>query len=529
MIDLEPICRILIKYFLDYLRKKQTNDREDEEPILSSNQVLILLESLLTVSIESPFIDLKTIVTVLTSCKIPQITTNKSNDSIKNSEQIDYKFKMNNLVKSFLNQSSFTHKNQSIETTECLVSTKTSKDLFTYYSRKYFHSYNGLRIVLNECETNLTYLNAYRKNHLKQLLNTNQEQLSNNKSLSFNLIEEAVQAKANCSNLINDLDYFYKFISLPIFNFVIDNELDKQFIEQITNLVLAAQIATLITCSADLILTSQETLTKQLTDSSFLCLAKKSLAILDQYFQLIPCHLTQNSNVETSFIISYYLNKILQHQKLSNKNQQQDSLNIVHLTSELNLFTAKLISMLNIVFTETKSNNTVSLQSFKDFNLFSNYSNNDLFNLFITNQFKLFPFLFNLLRVSFSKCHSIYSTIQIVKPPLVVAESIIEPNEPIKNIDDPSSDEESNQTKEQSDDSDDYYMIRNLFEDHSVNEIKQQQKVILPISEEIKSDCTSTLNRSGVVSSSDATQILDTTFELDQTNTQAAIVLKYYF
>ena len=69
--------------------------------------------------------------------------------------------------------------------------------------------------------------------------------------LSFNLIEEAVQAKANCSNLIADLDYFYKFISLPIFNFVIDNELDKQFIEQITNLVLATQIATLITCSAD--------------------------------------------------------------------------------------------------------------------------------------------------------------------------------------------------------------------------------------------------------------------------------------
>lgn len=280
-------------------------------------------------------------------------------------------------------------------------------------------------------------------------------------------------------------------------------------------------------------MTSQETLTKQLTDSSFLCLAKKSLAILDQYFQLIPCHLTQNSNVETSFIISYYLNKILQHQKLSNKNQQQDSLNTVHLTSELNLFTAKLISMLNVVFTETKSNTIVSLQSFKDFSLFSNYSTNDLFNLFITNQFKLFPFLFNLLRVSFSKCHSIYSTIQIVKPPVVVVvvavESIIEPSEPIKNIDDPSSDEESNQTKEQSDDSDDYYMIRNLFEDHSVNETKQKQKVILPISEEIKSDCTSTLNRSGVVSSSDATQILDTTFELDQTNTQAAIVLKYYF
>jgi len=44
VVDLEPICRILIKYFLDCLKKKQKqnnsiyNDHEedDDEPILSS-------------------------------------------------------------------------------------------------------------------------------------------------------------------------------------------------------------------------------------------------------------------------------------------------------------------------------------------------------------------------------------------------------------------------------------------------------------------------------------------------------------
>ena len=44
VIDLEPVCQIIIKYFLDYLKRKQkqnntiSNDHEedDDEPILSS-------------------------------------------------------------------------------------------------------------------------------------------------------------------------------------------------------------------------------------------------------------------------------------------------------------------------------------------------------------------------------------------------------------------------------------------------------------------------------------------------------------
>lgn len=69
---------------------------------------------------------------------------------------------------------------------------------------------------MNECETNLTYLNIYRKNYFKQLVNStfninkytdlksnkensqNDEQssISHNKSVIFNLIEQSMQAKA---------------------------------------------------------------------------------------------------------------------------------------------------------------------------------------------------------------------------------------------------------------------------------------------------------------------------------------------
>lgn len=240
---------------------------------------------------------------------------------------------MKNLVRSFLTQN-FTTTNQlpaeeatskvsdtNLEpktptSTRSYLSTKSPKDLFSFYARKYFHSYNGIRIILNECETNLTYLNVYRKNHLKQLyhhhafsVNTTtassdtqsseqqnstqpqQHQQTSNKSLSFNLIEEALQAKSNSANLMSDLDFFLKCISLPVFGEhrhessssstsvesnkenldeeendddevgalekVFKAQLDKSFVDQISHLVLASQIATLITFSSDLILHHQ--------------------------------------------------------------------------------------------------------------------------------------------------------------------------------------------------------------------------------------------------------------------------------
>ena len=308
--------------------------------------MLVLLEGLLSTKLveddAKQSIDINTNVAVLISSKIPQMTLNKLNDPndsfVNESKQpddtikiVDLKFKMKTLVKSFLNQN-FTH-NQLVDNAKELVAndpiivepktptnstrsfstTKSPKDLFSFYARKYFHSYNGIRVVLNECATNLTYLNVYRKNHLKQLfqyhtfhVNTNTSQTipsssvnsssdittsdldnkhtSNNKSLSFNLIEEALQAKSNCANLMNDLDLFLKAISLSVFSDHMDtnkenddesneieqtfrSQLDKKFVEQLTHLVLASQIATIITCSSDLIL-HQQHLTSQESNSA---------------------------------------------------------------------------------------------------------------------------------------------------------------------------------------------------------------------------------------------------------------------
>jgi hypothetical protein len=57
---------------------------------------------------------------------------------------------------------------------------------------KYFVENNGIKAFLGECESNLTYLNVYRKNHLKHVLNLTVN--SNlDKPLSY---EEALQAKA---------------------------------------------------------------------------------------------------------------------------------------------------------------------------------------------------------------------------------------------------------------------------------------------------------------------------------------------
>ena len=87
-------------------------------------------------------------------------------------------------------------------------------DLFSYFTRKYFQLHKGIRVILNECESSLTYLNVYRKNNLKQLftqhtIHNQTEQLQQqqqekqttnqiipNKSLSFSVMEEALQANA---------------------------------------------------------------------------------------------------------------------------------------------------------------------------------------------------------------------------------------------------------------------------------------------------------------------------------------------
>ena len=65
--------------------------------------------------------------------------------------------------------------------------------------RKHFCLGNGIKIMLNECDLSLTYLNVYKKNHLKLLINTDVAPSDTSTSAvtdNQQLYEEALQARA---------------------------------------------------------------------------------------------------------------------------------------------------------------------------------------------------------------------------------------------------------------------------------------------------------------------------------------------
>jgi hypothetical protein len=235
------------------------------------------------------------------------------------------------------------------------------------------------------------------------------------------------------------------------------------------------------------------------------------LLILDIYFNIIetnfPKQLIKNANAQSALVVSYFLNKIFQHQnlvKLNNKkqgDQSNSSYNMgnsnellsssLHLSNELNLFIIKLNAMINKAFIINDLNDTTKYEKneltlvLKDFDLFVNYSNQELFNLFnnFGNNFKLFHLLFILIKICFSKCHLTFKKLNnlIVKEiepiELLSASEIKIENENIKNIDDNSSDDDDddddkqdNKENKNTEDLDDYYMISNLFDEHQSNQ-----------------------------------------------------------
>lgn len=99
-------------------------------------------------------------------------------------------FSMENLIRSFLNQNFTQSATQSMTSIEKQSTSKLSersfdemksslpnsyltrpaKELFSHYTKKYFHLYNGIKLVFDECESSVTYLNSFRQNRLKQVL-----------------------------------------------------------------------------------------------------------------------------------------------------------------------------------------------------------------------------------------------------------------------------------------------------------------------------------------------------------------------
>ena len=212
-----------MKYYLDYLRSNRSNDRT-----FSSYQVILMIESLLTCKslddliskqsqndFNSDILDLATIVTILTTSKSPQVTDIRQKNSVTieeikkpeavksvssinsiNNTKKDLEFSMDNLVTAFLNQSfnNGSMASQSlvsidkqskmseksldrIKDLELIVPSsfpssylaKEPKEILSHYAKKYFHLYNGIKIIFDECEATMSLLNSFRMKTFKEI------------------------------------------------------------------------------------------------------------------------------------------------------------------------------------------------------------------------------------------------------------------------------------------------------------------------------------------------------------------------
>ena len=116
---------------------------------------------------------------------------------------------MSNLVSSFLNlnfESEETpkvirnKKTPDVDQTEANkqpnYASMSPKGLFKYFTLKYFAENNGSKAILDEFDSSLTYLNVYRKNHLKQFIENTIETQTNQINVEKITYEEAMQSKA---------------------------------------------------------------------------------------------------------------------------------------------------------------------------------------------------------------------------------------------------------------------------------------------------------------------------------------------
>jgi len=260
--SLETISQITIRYLVDFLRRRQSNVNLDS--VYTNDEILTMVQALLNQSefdkmnTNSPVdVDMSKVVTILHSSTMPELmnmnTTRKENLSKLFEQSIDEELSLNEIVNTFLSSNKIASgkserrddsNKESSTQSEFNSENKPIRDVLKHYLLKYFHVYNGLEVILNECYTSLAHLNAYRINQLNKLhIN---HKLSGQKSK--NSIEEALNAKSNCSNLTNELKLFYTCLNLPIY----DRFPSDQCLNQLANLVLSCKIAALETCNFSL-------------------------------------------------------------------------------------------------------------------------------------------------------------------------------------------------------------------------------------------------------------------------------------
>ena len=286
------------------------------------------------------------------------------------------------------------------------------KELLAYFFRRHFLLSEGLRVLLDECNTGLTYLNVYTKNHLKQLANIDEKQAATNATP-----EEYLQARANCSDLKNDLNFLLKFLSLSASLCTSStNEADElksysneDYISQLTNLVLASQIAAITTCAADLSFkkTSEDKQNSELTASH---LTRLSIKLIDTYLglmgqvetKLYRTNLVRNLSAKCVYVEAFHLKTLVDICMASTP---------ANTASDLELFAGQLVKMLKCVFLDAQMTESAQKRpsSLAELDLKIQYSNTDLFCL-LNSGHNLFKLLFDLFRAAYGKACVIYST-----------------------------------------------------------------------------------------------------------------------
>lgn len=156
----------IIKIFTKYLVSSRSIEQEQEEVSISLKQYLELIESIVTCTFLIDQNDLISIVTNIKNSKKPEkIVFSTQSTSI------------NSLIKNFFNVES------KIE-----FKTDNPSEQFSRICLRHLILTNALDQLLIELENSLTYLNVYRKNHLKQF--------SIDMPNTLMSYEEALQAKA---------------------------------------------------------------------------------------------------------------------------------------------------------------------------------------------------------------------------------------------------------------------------------------------------------------------------------------------
>ena len=219
--------------------------------------------------------------------------------------------------------------------------------------------------------------------------------------------------------------------------------------------------------------------------------------------------------------------------------------------SSLDYFVSKLIALFKRIFLRKRfdTNDTdTRILTMSTLDMSTMYTKRELAALFNTGDFKMFTFVFDCLQLAYLKCRFV-TLLNKRKPEEISSQTVTNDtnllNEQwkdsenatnlmsdIKNIDDPSTDEEAAQKTENDEEPDEYLLIGSWFEDQLNTESNPSNILTSNTNATANTNFNNTGMATGATSglisqginSCNTTQVLDTTFELDQSNAQTTAV-----